>query len=210
MGRNDLERLRALDRGARRPSASATSGFTLVATGVEGQKSGLLFYGTSGAKASVWYLDSQCVVREIAYAAHGLAVVGRDRGGLRDGALTLDLAAWLAAHPAALGQPLVAGEFLLRQGWFPGSRSRPARRNLRTRCRRGSSGRAPLQCRCASTFVHNAWATRSLPNGVRWMSSGARIVARGACAESSGRGVAECVEPRSPSATQKIVLARER
>lgn len=100
------------------PSASATSGFTLVATGVEGQKSGLLFYGTSGAKASVWAPGNSSVLCVKSPTQRTGSQSSGGTAGACDGALTLDLAAWLAAHPAALGQPLVAGEFLWCQGWF--------------------------------------------------------------------------------------------
>ncbi|MCY3003564.1 MAG: hypothetical protein NTV21_17350 [Planctomycetota bacterium] len=100
------------------PSASAPSGFTLVATGVEGQKSGLLFYGTSGAKASVWAPSNSSVLCVKSPTQRTGSQSSGGTAGACDGALTLDLAAWLSAHPAALGQPLVAGEFLWCQGWF--------------------------------------------------------------------------------------------
>jgi hypothetical protein len=37
--------------------------------------------------------------------------------GACDGSVTLDLSAYLATHPAALGWPFVAGETLYVQGW---------------------------------------------------------------------------------------------
>ena len=47
--------------GAGAPSASAVSGFDVTITGVEGQKTGLMFYGLSGPKAFAWGTGFNCV-----------------------------------------------------------------------------------------------------------------------------------------------------
>ena len=46
------------------PSATATSGFDLIAASVEGAKDGLFFFGTNGQQASPWGNGTsfQCVV----------------------------------------------------------------------------------------------------------------------------------------------------
>lgn len=100
------------------PSAAASSGFTVRATGVEGQKTGLLFYGTSGPKSAAWAPGSSswlCVKsptqRTSSQATGGTA-------GACDGTIVLDVRAWLATHPAALGLPLSPGEIQNWQAWF--------------------------------------------------------------------------------------------
>ena len=54
---------RAAISGVGTPSASAASGFDLVTSNLEGEKQGLLFFGTSGRKAVPWGAGSsyRCV-----------------------------------------------------------------------------------------------------------------------------------------------------
>ena len=53
------------------PSSSAPSGFVLSASGVEGNKDGLFFFGTSGRQATPWGNGTsyQCVVPPVVAAA---------------------------------------------------------------------------------------------------------------------------------------------
>lgn len=100
------------------PSASATSGFVLQATAVEGAKSGMIFYGTHGRVAWPWAAGSTsllCVktpLQRTALASSG----GVD--GTCSGTLALDFLAFVAAHPAALGAPFGAGATVQAQAWF--------------------------------------------------------------------------------------------
>ncbi len=95
-------------------SASQASGFDLTVAGVEGQKSGLIYFGTSGPKASPWGAGTSfaCVkgpqVRTPVQLSGGTA-------GLCDGALTLDFNAWMTANPTKAPAP---GEEVFVQGWF--------------------------------------------------------------------------------------------
>ncbi len=100
------------------PSAAASSGFTVRATSVEGQKTGLIFYGTSGPKSVAWAPGSTSFLCVKSPTQRTSALATGGAAGACDGALTLDFLAWKAAHPTALGQPLVAGEILNFQGWF--------------------------------------------------------------------------------------------
>ena len=100
------------------PSAAASSGFTVRATGVEGQKTGLLFYGTSGPKAAAWAPGSSSF---LCVKSPTQRTSSQSTGGVAsscDGVLTLDARAWLATHPLALGMPLAPGEIQNWQGWF--------------------------------------------------------------------------------------------
>jgi len=100
------------------PSASATSGFTLTCDGVEGQKLGVFFYGASGALIQPWAPTSTsflCVKLPIQRTA--AQSTGGTNGGC-DGSFALDFLAYMSANPAALGQPLVAGQTFHAQVWY--------------------------------------------------------------------------------------------
>jgi hypothetical protein len=100
------------------PSATASSGFTLTASNVEGQKTGLLFYGASGPKASVWapgsasFLCVKSPVQRTPSASSG------GTADACDGALSIDWLDYLATHPGALGNPFSAGAGVWAQAWF--------------------------------------------------------------------------------------------
>jgi hypothetical protein len=100
------------------PSVSASSGFTVVASNVEGQKTGLLFYGLSGPKASPWAPGSTsfACVKSPTQRTPSSGTGGTS--GACDGAMSLDFLDYLATHASALGQPLAAGELVWWQAWF--------------------------------------------------------------------------------------------
>ena len=100
------------------PSASASSGFALTATQVEGQKSGLIFYGVSGREALPWsptstsYLCVRPPTQRSAFTNPGGTI------GLCDGVFVLDFNQYRYEHPSALGQPMLAGQVIDAQAWF--------------------------------------------------------------------------------------------
>ncbi len=106
-------------------SASAGSGFVLSASGVDGQRQGLLFYGASGRSALAWGASSSfmCVktpVQRTSIQSSGGVI------GSCDGVLSLDWNLFIAANPGALGAPFTAGDTFQAQGWFrdpPSSKS---------------------------------------------------------------------------------------
>jgi hypothetical protein len=100
------------------PSLAAASGFTLTCTGIEGQKMCLYFYGTSGPTSLRWATGSTsflCVQpptqRTPPQSSAGTATTC-------NGALALDVLAFLSATPSALGHPLFVGERFDAQLWF--------------------------------------------------------------------------------------------
>jgi hypothetical protein len=100
------------------PSASSTSGFTLSVVAVEPQRSGMLMYG-QGAAAVPWAVGSTsflCVT--VPRQRTGVQGSGGSVGTLCSGTLTLDWLAYMAANPAALGNPLSGGQTFYAQGWF--------------------------------------------------------------------------------------------
>jgi len=80
------------------PSASATSGFSLIASGVEGLKDGLFFYGVNGQQANFWGNGTsyQCVVPPVIRA--GL-LPSTGTNGACDGQFVQDMAALWASNP---------------------------------------------------------------------------------------------------------------
>jgi hypothetical protein len=97
------------------PSVSSSSGFTVTATGVEGNKDGLFFYGFNGPQANSWGSGTsfQCVVPPVLRI--GL-MSGSGTTGLCDGSFATDLNAyWSTANPAKV--PAV-GQDVSLQLWY--------------------------------------------------------------------------------------------
>ena len=99
------------------PSLSATSGFTLTAIDVEGDKSGLIFYGLSGRTALPWGLSTSFLcVKSPTQRTSTLSSGGT--AGTCTGTISLDLLDWLATHPGALGSGASVGTIVDAQCWF--------------------------------------------------------------------------------------------
>jgi hypothetical protein len=107
------------------PSASATSGFTLTAGGVDGVRQGLLFYGLNGRAALPWGTGTSFLCVKSPTQRTGVQLSGGTAGNC-DGQLSLDFLQFVAANPAALGAPLQAGAVVQAQAWYrdpPASKS---------------------------------------------------------------------------------------
>jgi len=100
-------------------SATAVSGFELHATGVDGAKDGLFFFGTSGRQAQPFGGTSlQCVAPPVSRLG---ALAGSGTLGACDGAFVLDLnALWNPTGPLAHKNPgagvLVQAQLIHRSG----------------------------------------------------------------------------------------------
>jgi hypothetical protein len=103
--------------GAGTPDANAGSGFTISVASVEPQKSGILFYGLSGAQAVPWGAGTSflCVKPPTQRTPSQ-----NSGGGFSpcDGTLSIDWNVYIAAHPTALGSPFAGGEDVWAQAWF--------------------------------------------------------------------------------------------
>ncbi|MBL8801997.1 MAG: VCBS repeat-containing protein [Planctomycetes bacterium] len=104
------------------PSASAASPFTVSASGLEGGKPGLFFYGVNGANASPWGSSSSllCVKAPLQRTKFSFP---SGTSGQCDGVLGFDWNQYVAGNPDALGAPFQTGDRVWLQGWFrdPGS-----------------------------------------------------------------------------------------
>lgn len=100
------------------PNLAANSGYTIGASGIEGQKQGLFFYGVSGAAIAPWAPNSSsflCVKtptqRMSAQNSGGVA-------GQCNGVFAQDWLAFLSANPLSLGAPFVPGTPVNAQAWY--------------------------------------------------------------------------------------------
>jgi hypothetical protein len=99
-------------------SASASSGFTLSVTNVEGQRTGIFFYGIHGQLASPWSANSTSLLCVKSPLQRMSVLNSGGTPGQCDGVLSEDWNAYRAAHATALGQPFLRGETVWAQGWF--------------------------------------------------------------------------------------------
>jgi hypothetical protein len=95
-------------------SLSASSGFVVNVTAVEGDKDGILFFSTNGQQANPWGNGTsyQCVVPPVKRTGFQNGV---GTPGACDGAFALDFNAWMAANPT---QAPSAGDEVGLQCWF--------------------------------------------------------------------------------------------
>jgi len=105
----------ALISGVGVPTASGSCPFSLKVAGVEGQKQGIIFYGVTGPLASPWGTGFLCV--KAPTQRTGTQNSGGTVNGC-DGTYALDFNLYMSTHPAAVGQPLFAGQTLYGQAWF--------------------------------------------------------------------------------------------
>jgi hypothetical protein len=96
------------------PSATAGSGFEVMAQGLDAKRVGLLFYGTSGPWGQPLPDGFLCVKTPIVRAQ--VSTSGGTTGC--DGSLSMDFNAWIAS---GADPTLVAGQSVHAQGWFRNS-----------------------------------------------------------------------------------------
>ena len=100
------------------PSVSASSGFNVQVSGVEGQKQGLIFYGINGPTAAPWGSGGTSFLCVKSPTQRMGTQDSAGTLGQCDGTLSEDWLAFVAAHPTALGAPYSAGTTVNAQGWF--------------------------------------------------------------------------------------------
>lgn len=99
------------------PSVAASSGFTVAMINADGLRTGGMFYGFG--PASIPFGSGSATLCTTAPRKRLLNPLGATSGttGACDGALSVDLLAFIAANPSTLGAPFVAGDTLYLQGW---------------------------------------------------------------------------------------------
>jgi hypothetical protein len=99
-------------------STSSSSTFTISVSNLDGQRSGLLFYGIHGQLASPWGAGGTSLLcvksptqRMTLHNTSGTA-------GACDGSLSEDWNAYISSHSSALGSPFTRGDLVWCQAWF--------------------------------------------------------------------------------------------
>jgi hypothetical protein len=103
------------------PSVSAPSGFTIDATQVEGQRSGLIYYGLNMKMEDAWGPSSSLSSSFLCIRGPWQRTMVQFSGGtdgLCDGSFQLDWNTYRATAPGALGQPFNVGQYVYAQAWF--------------------------------------------------------------------------------------------
>jgi hypothetical protein len=105
------------------PSASASSGFTIMVSNLEGQRTGIIFYGIDSAHSAPWGTGGTSFLCVKAPTQRTGTHNSGGTSGACNGSFAFDFNAYRAAHPSALGSPFTAGEHVEAQGWYrdPGS-----------------------------------------------------------------------------------------
>jgi hypothetical protein len=99
-------------------SGTAGSGFLVEATGVEGQKQGILFYGVNGPQASPWGGASTSWLCLLGPVQRMYLQNSGGNADLCDGKIAADWNLFVASFPGAVGTPFTGGETVWAQGWF--------------------------------------------------------------------------------------------
>ncbi|MCC7012785.1 MAG: proprotein convertase P-domain-containing protein [Planctomycetes bacterium] len=100
------------------PSISGGAGsFVLTASGVEGQKNGLIFYGITGRSNANWGTGTSFLCVKAPTQRTDFLSTGGNVGAC-DGSLSLDFFGFMNTHIGALGQPIAAGQVFNAQAWY--------------------------------------------------------------------------------------------
>lgn len=99
------------------PSATASAGFTVTATSVEGGSIGMLFYGVTGPRDTPFGITSSTLYVRAPHQRGPVQSAGGTPGAC-DGQLSCDWNAFMAAGSSAIGQPFQGGETVWMQAWF--------------------------------------------------------------------------------------------
>ena len=100
------------------PNVAHNNTCQLSVSGVEGQKSGILFYGLSSNIQPWCSLGGNSLLCVKAPTQRTIAQPSGGTAGACDGSFGLDWNAWQVANSGALGQPFAAGNNVYVQGWF--------------------------------------------------------------------------------------------
>jgi hypothetical protein len=100
------------------PSVTLANPCVVNIANVEGQKTGVLFYGINGPHIAPWGLGSTSY---LCVKAPTQRMAPQNSGGsigACNGVLSIDWNAFQTMYPAALGNPWNAGDKVWVQGWF--------------------------------------------------------------------------------------------
>ncbi|MCY3001504.1 MAG: hypothetical protein NTV21_06840 [Planctomycetota bacterium] len=101
------------------PNTSSTAGCILTVSGADGNRSGLIFYGTNNLNfvPTPWFGGSSFHCVRAPYQRTGTKLSGGTSGAC-NGTFVLDWDLFQQTHPSALGTPWSAGNTVFAQGWI--------------------------------------------------------------------------------------------
>lgn len=102
------------------PNITHSNVCVITASNLDGDRSGIIFYGASGPTLKSWCIGG-AGNSKLCVDAPSQRTGAQTTGGTAsqcDGTLSLDWNVWQLAHPAALGNPWLAGTQAHVQGWF--------------------------------------------------------------------------------------------
>jgi subtilisin-like proprotein convertase family protein len=100
------------------PNVAHTNSCVITVSGVEGQKSGIVFYGVHGPINQPWCTGGHSFLCIKAPTQRTMSQNSGGTPGQCNGTLVLDWNAYQLAHPLALGNPWLVGQKANVQGWF--------------------------------------------------------------------------------------------
>jgi hypothetical protein len=102
------------------PNVAHTGSCVITVSNVEGQKSGIVFYGinNTGYTPTPWATGSSSYLCVKGPTQRMGAVNSGGTLAQCNGALVQDFNAYLIANPSSLGQPFIAGNNVFVQGWY--------------------------------------------------------------------------------------------
>jgi hypothetical protein len=99
------------------PSLTQAAPCVLTISSVEGQKSGIVFYGLAPASGA-WCLGGTSFLCVKAPTQRTITAASGGTIGACDGSIGLDWDAYQLGNPSALGNPWLAGAKVYAQGWY--------------------------------------------------------------------------------------------
>jgi hypothetical protein len=102
------------------PNVTLTGACAITVSNVEGQKSGIIFYGVNntGFSPTPWAVGSSSYLCVKGPTQRMSVVNSGGTLGACDGALVQDFHVYLNANPGSVGQPFVSGNDVFVQGWY--------------------------------------------------------------------------------------------
>jgi hypothetical protein len=100
------------------PSVSLAAPCVVTVGGVEGARTGIVFYGVSGPKNGLWCSPGASYLCVTAPTQRTGSQSSGGTAGACDGGLVLDWDAYHATNPSAIGAPWSPGDHAFVQGWF--------------------------------------------------------------------------------------------
>jgi subtilisin-like proprotein convertase family protein len=100
------------------PNVAHSNSCVITVSGVEGQKTGIVFYGITGTTSSPWCFGGNSFLCVKAPTQRTNAQPTGGTSGACDGSLSLDWNSYQLANPTVLGNPWSSGQHAYVQGWF--------------------------------------------------------------------------------------------